>query len=106
MGDTERPPYDHKDYETIANNIFERLCERDKRDRESGKVANWHDLRGIVTKLRGFHVPTDVRALAEDILENEKKYMERDPHTFQVRLTELGRQNCGKRVVVTPQDKK
>jgi hypothetical protein len=100
MGDNEQPSYDKQDEVIMANNIFVRLCELDKQDREMGRDASWSDLKDIAQKLKGFHVHEDVRQLAQDILENEKGFIERDPHTFRVRLTGAGRKNCGTRIDV------
>lgn len=100
----EQPPYDQQDEETISNNIFQRLCELDKQDREASREPGWYDLKDIAANLKGFHIREDVRQLAEDILENEKGFIKRDPHSFKVILTTLGRQNCGKRITVNPRD--
>ncbi|MDQ3839466.1 MAG: hypothetical protein M3297_09380 [Thermoproteota archaeon] len=45
-----------------------------------------------------YHVSENIRHLAEDILERERGFIERNPHTFNIRLTVLGRANCGRQI--------
>lgn len=98
MGDNEKPPYNRRDDWVIANNIFHELCELDANDRQADNNS-WLDLRVLVKKrLEAYHVKEDVLRLAEDILEHERKFIERDPHTLNVRLTGLGRANCGRQI--------
>jgi hypothetical protein len=99
MGDNEQPPYDRRDDWVIANNIFHELCELDADNRQAGNDPAWNDL-GILVKERlgAYHINQDVRHLAEDILERERRFIERDPHTFNIRLTDLGRANCGRQI--------
>jgi hypothetical protein len=99
MGDNEKPPYNRRDDWVIANNIFHELCELDANDRQVDNNSSWLDLRVLVKKrLEAYHVKEDVLRLAEDILEHERKFIERDPHTLNVRLTGLGRANCGRQI--------
>jgi hypothetical protein len=99
MGDNEKPPYDRRDDWVIANNIFHELCELDANDRQTDNDSAWYDLRALVKeRLEAYHVKDDVLHLAEDILEHERKFIERDPHTLNVRLTGLGRANCGRQI--------
>jgi hypothetical protein len=99
MGDSEKPPYDRRDDWVIANNIFHELCELDANDRQTDNDSAWYDLRALVReRLEAYHVKDDVLHLAEDILEHERKFIERDPHTPNVRLTDLGRANCGRQI--------
>lgn len=99
MGDNEKPPYDRRDDWVIANNIFHELCELDANDRQTDNDSAWYDLRALVKeRLEAYHVKDDVLHLAEDILEHERKFIERDPHTLHVRLTGLGRANCGRQI--------
>ena len=99
MGDNEKPPYDRRDDWVIANNIFHELCEIDANDRQTDNDSAWYDLRALVKgRLEAYHVKDDVLHLAEDILEHERKFIERDPHTLNVRLTGLGRANCGRQI--------
>jgi hypothetical protein len=99
MGDNEKPPYDRRDDWVIANNIFHELCELDANDRQTDNDSAWYDLRALVKeRLEAYHVKDDVLHLAEDILEHERKFIERDPHTLNVRLTDLGRANCGRQI--------
>jgi hypothetical protein len=99
MGDNEKPPYNRRDDWVIANNIFHKLCELDANDRQADNNSSWLDLRVLVKKrLEAYHVKEDVLSRAEDILEHERKFIERDPHTLNVRLTSLGRANCGRQI--------
>ena len=99
MEDNEKPPYDRRDDWVIANNIFHELCEIDANDRQTDNDSAWYDLRALVKeRLEAYHVKDDVLHLAEDILEHERKFIERDPHTLNVRLTGLGRANCGRQI--------
>ena len=99
MGDNEKPPYDRRDDWVLANNIFHELCELDANDRQTDNDSAWYDLRALVKeRLEAYHVKDDVLHLAEDILEHERKFIERDPHTLNVRLTGLGRANCGRQI--------
>ena len=99
MGDNEKPPYNRRDDWVIANNIFHELCELDANDRQADNNSSWLDLRVLVKKrLEAYHVKEDVLSLAEYILEHERKFIERDPHTLNVRLTGLGRANCGRQI--------
>lgn len=99
MGDNEKPSYDRRDDWVIANNIFHELCELDANDRQTDNDSAWHDLRALVKeRLEAYHVKDDVLHLAEDILEHERKFIERDRHTLNVRLTGLGRANCGRQI--------
>jgi hypothetical protein len=99
MGDNEKPSYNRRDDWVIANNIFHELCELDANDRQADNNSSWLDLRVLVKKrLEAYHVKEDVLSRAEDILEHERKFIERDPHTLNVRLTSLGRANCGRQI--------
>jgi hypothetical protein len=99
MGDNEKPPYNRRDDWTIANNIFHELCELDADDRQADNDPAWYDLRLLVKeRLGAYHISEDMRHLAEDILEHERRFIERDPHIFNVRLTDLGRANCGRQI--------
>ena len=99
MGDHEKPPYDRRVDWVIANNIFHELCELDANDRQADNDPAWHDLSVLVRKRLGaYHIKEDIRHLAEDILERERKFIERNPHTLNVRLTGLGRANCGRQI--------
>lgn len=79
-------PYDERSYNIMANNIFNRLC--------AMQGEGWHDITTLSEQVRGFDSSTDVAYLAEAALV-ERQYIERDPLTNNVRLTPVGRQNCG-----------
>jgi hypothetical protein len=101
MGDNEKPPYDRRNDWVIANNIFHELCELDANDRQADNDPAWHDLKTLVKeRLKAYHVEEDVLHLAEDTLEHERKFIEHDPHVLNlnVRLTSLGRANCGRQI--------
>jgi septum formation topological specificity factor MinE len=99
MGDNEKPPYNGRDDWVIANNIFHELCELDANDRQADNNSSWLDLRVLVKKRsEAYHIKEDLPHLAEDILEHERKFIERDPHTLNVKLTGLGRTNCGRQI--------
>ena len=46
----------------------------------------------------------DVAYLAETTLLDQLKYIDRDIHSKNVRLTPLGRQNCDKGIPILPSD--
>jgi hypothetical protein len=52
-------------------------------------------------KVGAFNNNIDVAYLVEDILV-ERQFIERDPHTNNVRLTTLGRQNCDREEIDIP----
>jgi hypothetical protein len=93
--DEHAPPYSH-DYGIMANNIFHVLCELDLEDREHDRSPAWHDITILADRLRAYTDRVDV--LAETILQDERGFIERDPKTTNVRLTQLGRQNCNRRI--------
>jgi hypothetical protein len=93
--DEHTPPY-NRDYGIMANNIFHVLCELDLDDREHDRPPAWHDIAILADRLRAY---TDrVDALTETILQDERGFIERDPKSTNVRLTQLGRQNCNRRI--------
>lgn len=97
--DSEKPPYNRRDDWVLANNIFHELCELDANDRQADSDSAWHDLRILVKeRLESYHVKENILRLAEDILEHERKLIERDSHTLNVRLSALGRANCGRQI--------
>ena len=97
--DSKKPPYNRRDDWVLANNIFHELCELDANDRQADNDSAWHDLRILVKeRLETYHVKENILRLAEDILEHERKLIERDPHTLNVRLSPLGRANCGRQI--------
>jgi len=72
------------------------LCELDLNDREHNRSPAWHDITILADRLRAYTDRVDV--LVETILQDERGFIERDPKTTNVRLTQLGRQNCNKRI--------
>jgi hypothetical protein len=95
----QQPPYNRRDDWVTANNIFHELCELDADDRQADNDPAWNDL-GVLVKERlgAYHVSENIRHLAEYILERERGFVERNTHTFNIRLTELGRANCGRQI--------
>jgi hypothetical protein len=94
----ERPPYDPYDYEKMANNIFDELCELDRDDREHERPAVPHDITVLADRLRAFVNLEDVAYIAEAILDDGLGFIDRDPMTQNVWLTRLGRQHCGEKI--------
>jgi hypothetical protein len=80
----------------MANDIFHVLCELDLEDREHDRSPAWHDITILANRLSAYTDRVDV--LTETILQDERGFIERDPKTTNVRLTQLGRQNCNKRI--------
>jgi hypothetical protein len=91
-----RVPYEERDFATMASNVFHRLCEPDEEDRRTNREPQWHDIRVLAEELKAFENRSDVAYIAEAVLVGELQYIERDPHSINVRLMPLGRQNCGK----------
>jgi hypothetical protein len=63
---------------------------------EHNRSPAWHDITILANRLRAYTDRVDV--LAETILQDERGFIERDPKTTNVRLTQLGRQNCDNRI--------
>jgi hypothetical protein len=82
-------PYDEHDNSVMASNIFQRLCEMDELDRSTWREPAWHDIRTLANEIKGYDKSTDVAYIAEEFL-LEQDYIERDPHTNNVR--------CGRKV--------
>jgi hypothetical protein len=102
MADNSEPvPYEEYDYGVIANYVHHELCLRDKEDREAGRPPHWHDLTELVSTMDAFANKIDISYLAETILETENNFIERNPATYDVKLTQPGRDNCGKRIKIT-----
>lgn len=92
--------YNINDFATIANHVHQTLCSLDKGDRALGLTPKWHDLTELVSNIHGYHEPKKVRSLADFILNNYLKYIERKEENFDVRLTREGREQCNKRITV------
>jgi hypothetical protein len=99
----EPPPYGKYDDEVIINNIFHELCRRDREDREeAGRPAAWNNLTELAEKLRAYDNRIDVAYIAEAGLLDKVHFIERDPANGNVRLSALGRENCGRRIHIPP----
>jgi hypothetical protein len=105
MAHDERPLYEDRDVRIIASNIFHELCLRDAEDRAALKPSTSHDLRELSERLRAYHNNEDVLHIAEDYLAEELKFIERDPCSFQVKLTKKGRENCHKGIEIPPSER-
>jgi hypothetical protein len=76
----------------------------DRKDRDKNREPKWHDITTIAEAVGAFDLTVDVGYLAETTLLDELRYIERDLHSNNVRLTSLGRQNCEKRIHIPPSD--
>jgi hypothetical protein len=90
----QRVPYEERDFAIMADNVFKQLCERE---------PGWHDIRVLAEGVQAYGNSIDVAYIAEDVL-MERQYIERDAYTINVRLTPLGRQNCGRAIEIPPSD--
>jgi hypothetical protein len=105
MAHDERPRYEDRDVRIIGSHIFHELCLRDAQDRAALKPSASHDLRELSKRLRAYHNNEDVIRIAEDYLVEELKFIERDSRSFQVKLTEKGRENCRKGIEIPPSER-
>ncbi|HZA71198.1 MAG TPA: hypothetical protein VE548_16000 [Nitrososphaeraceae archaeon] len=92
------PLYSETDYTIIANNIYYRLCILDKEDIEAGLEPAWHDLKELMNEMDGYSNKTDVWYLADYILHDERKFIDRNKLDFTVRLTPRGREHCDQKI--------
>jgi hypothetical protein len=99
-----QPHYDVHDYGVMASNVFYELCEIDKDDRREGRPPTWHDISELVKKLSVYLNKVDVASITKAIVLWENGFVELDPRENNIKLTELGRQNCDKGIEV-PQSK-
>ncbi len=81
--------------------LFHRLCDMDKKDRINHRESKWHNTRTIKDELKAFNNASDATKIAEAVL-LELKYIELDPHTNNIRLTTLGRDNCSNAIKIPP----
>lgn len=63
--------------------------------------SKWHNTRTIKDELKAFKNASDATNIAEAVL-LELKYIELDPHTNNIRLTKLGRDNCSNAIKIPP----
>ena len=98
----DRVPYDERDFGIMANNIFHELCELDRNDRENGRPPAWHDIGKFAEKLKAYDNDVDVAYITETILDEERRFIERNRQNNDVRLTDLGRQNCDRGIDIPP----
>lgn len=102
MANTSNYPNSEHDYDVVANYIHQKLCFMDKADIELGRPTAWHNLIELIRKNNAYPIRIEIMDMAEKILADEKKFIERDPGTFNVRLTQLGRDNCDKGIDIPP----
>lgn len=88
-------PYNERDYAIMVNNVFIQLCQLDVEDRRSNTEPQWQNIKDLADRLRAYDNRVDVAYLAEETLLDERGFIERDMHSINVRLTPLGRENCG-----------
>jgi hypothetical protein len=94
MMTSEPSEYESREVESILNYVHHTLCDKDKRDRKTGRVPKWQPLEDIVKKMNGFPQTTNVWYLAEHMLRDQRDLFERHPKNFKVRLTQNGRERC------------
>jgi hypothetical protein len=102
MDNNKNPPYEERDDAIMAGHIFNELCILDREDRNVGIPPAWHDITQLAEKVRAFDKSVDVAYIAETNLLDQQDFIERDPHNQNVRLTQVGRQNCGKGINIPP----
>jgi hypothetical protein len=83
--------------------LFHRLCSMDEEDRKKNRESQWHDTNTLKKELKAFGNAADATYVAEAVL-LETQYIERDPHTNNVRLTKRGRDNCSNQIKIPPSD--
>ena len=83
--------------------LFHLLCSMDEEDRKKNRESHWHDTTAFKGGLKAFGNTIDAIYIAEAIL-LEIQYIERDPQTNNIRLTKLGRDNCGNPIEISPSD--
>jgi hypothetical protein len=88
----------------MANHVFYALCKLDKEDRRLGRDPQWQDIVAPADEVRAIDDRIDVSYIAEEMLLDERRFIERDLHNANVRLTPLGRENCGKDIEIPPSD--
>jgi hypothetical protein len=84
--------YDLRDYAIMANNVFRQLC-------LTG--GEWHDINGLAENVKAYSNTDDVAYIAVSVLVN-MQYIEHDPKTNKVRLTQPGRENCDTDIEIPP----
>jgi hypothetical protein len=68
----------------MANNVFRQLC---------SLGGEWQDIRALAENVKAYPNKDDVAYIAESVLV-DMQYIERDPNSNKVRLTQPGRENC------------
>lgn len=87
--------YDGRDYAIIAQNVFRQLCNTDPKSQDINRLA---------AEVGAYDNRNDVAYIAEQVLLQQLQFIERDSHSNNVRLTPLGRKNCGKDIYIPPAD--
>jgi hypothetical protein len=78
----------------MANNVYHQLCERE---------AGWYDITELAREVKAYENSNDVADIAEVVL-LERRYIERDLFSLNVKLTQLGRENCVRGISIPPSD--
>jgi hypothetical protein len=65
---------------------------------EAGIEPAWYDLKELMNEMDGYSSKTDIWYLADYILHDERKFIDRNKLNFTVRLTQLGRDHCGQKI--------
>jgi hypothetical protein len=96
--------YDDRDNAIMADHVFHALCKLDEEDRSLGRDPQWHDIVGLAEKVKAIDNRIDVSYISEEMLLDERHFIDRDLHNANVRLTKLGRENCAKGIDIPPSD--
>ncbi|MFZ0513304.1 MAG: hypothetical protein WAM14_16975 [Candidatus Nitrosopolaris sp.] len=96
--------YDDRENAIMANHVFLELCKLDEEDRRSNRDPQWRDIVSLADLVKAFDERIDVSYIAEEMLLDERHFIERDLHNANVRLTKLGRENCDKGIEIPPSD--
>ena len=97
---SEPSSYGTSDQEIIINHVHQYLCTLDEGDRAVDRDSQFQSLEELVKEIKAYSNVDDIWYLAEYILKDEKKLVERDKSSFKVRLTPEGRKQCGQRLNV------
>jgi len=91
---------------TIGTNFMKRLCELDYNAEQNGRIREF-DLNDIWSPQPGDNLGAYNQQLVAPYaiyhLQNTFGFIVRDPSTRRIRLTNLGRQNCGSDITLPPE---
>ena len=85
---------DDRDFAIIADNVYQQLC---------SLGGEWQNIVALAEKVKSYGQlsSSDVAYIAEAVL-LEMGYIERDPHSIRVKLSPLGRERCGRGIIIPP----